>query len=57
MTIRRLSNAKQSKSFWSLRDLTLSQLGRSVFDEIIVIEAPETEEITLTRLLTPESTR
>ena len=35
MTIGRLSTAEQSKSLWNLGGLTLSQLGRSVFDEII----------------------
>ena len=35
MTIRRLSTAEQSKSLWNLGGLTLSQLGRSVLDEVI----------------------
>jgi membrane protein len=35
MTIPRPSSAKESKSLWNLGGLTLSQLGRSVFDEII----------------------
>jgi membrane protein len=35
MTMPRLSTAKQSKSLWNLGGLPLSQLGRSVFDEII----------------------
>jgi membrane protein len=35
MPTRRLSTAKRSKSLWNLGGLTLSQLGHSVFEEII----------------------
>src|SRR5215469_9681187 len=35
MIIQRLSTAKRSESLWNLGGLTLSQLGRRVFDEII----------------------
>ena len=35
MIMRRLSTAKQSKSLWNLGGLTLSQLVRSVLDEVI----------------------
>src|SRR6516165_10272143 len=35
MTLRLLATAKQSESLWSLGGLTVSQLGRSVFDEIL----------------------
>ena len=35
MTVRLLATAKQSESLWNLGGLTLSQLCRSVFDEIL----------------------